>query len=179
MDSPDQPVWSRLEDAKEKFAYADAQLLELDTLTSVLRAPATTLRQRQDVSRVYLAWLVFARQVGTSINEAWRAAGSPARFASWWRSLESDPTHAFFRQARNAGLKGAAEIVVAHSIVDERISPLAYWSFASGPHQGEPIVARCQLYTDWLHYSMWAPAAERLFEWTLAERLRSSAPVKL
>lgn len=62
------------------------------------------------------------------------------------------------------------------SILDERISPLAYWTFAEGPHRGDPLVARCQRYTDWLYFSMWAPAAERLFEWTLPERLNSPPP---
>lgn len=176
METNRQPVWSRLEDATEKLAYADAQLLELDSLTSLLVAPTPTSRQRQDVSRVYLAWLVFARQVGVSVDGAWRAAGSPAEFGSWWSELAMDPTHAFFRDARNAGLKGASEIIVMQSILDEGISPLAYWTFAGGPHHREPLVARCQRYTDWLYYSMWAPAAERLFEWTLPERQNSPVP---
>lgn len=169
------PVWSRLEDAKEKLEYADGQLSELDSLTSQLVGPTPTSRQRQDVSRVYLGWLVFARQVSVSTNEAWRAAGSPAEFGSWWGDLARDPTHTFFRDARNAGLKGASDIIVMQSILDERTSPLAYWTFAGGPHHGDPLVARCQRYTDWLYYSVWSPAAERLFEWTLAERQNSPA----
>lgn len=176
MEANAQPVWSRLEDAKEKLDYADGQLVELDSLTSQLVGPTPTSRHRQDVSRVYLAWLVFARQVGVSINEAWRAAGSPVEFGIWWNGLATDPTHAFFRDARNAGLKGGGEIIVMQSIIDERTSPLAYWTFADGPHCGDPLVGRCQLYADWLYYSMWAPAAEKLFEWTLPERQTSPVP---
>jgi hypothetical protein len=174
MQAPRQPVWSRLEDAKEKLTYADAQLLELDSLTSVLVGPTSTSRQKQQVSRVYLGWLVFSRQVGVSINEAGRAAGSPVEFGSWWNELATDPTHVFFRDARNGGLKRAAEIIVMQSVIDEQFSPLAYWTFAEGPHRGEPLIANCQLYADWLYYSMWVPASERLFEWTLPERLNSS-----
>lgn len=169
------PVWSRLEDAKEKLEYADGQLIELDSLTSQLTGPIPTSRQKHDVSRVYLGWLVFARQVSVSINQAWRAAGSPAEFGAWWSDLSRDPTHAFFRDARNAGLKGAGHIIVMQSILDDRTSPLAYWTFAGGPHHGDPLVARCQRYLDWLYYSVWSPAAERLFEWTLPERQNSPA----
>jgi hypothetical protein len=169
-----QPVWSRLEDAKEKLGYADAQLLDLQGITSILTDPAATERQSDEVIRIYLFWLVATRQVAVSINEAWRAAGSPAEFASWWTGLSSDPTHAFFRRERNAGLKGGAKIVALESVVDPRIAPVAYWSFASGPHRGEPILPRCQMYADWLYYKMWAPACELLFEWTSAERLSSS-----
>lgn len=173
MEAHAQPVWSRLEDAKEKLEYADGQLAELDTLTSQLVGPAPTSRQRQDVSRVHLGWLVFARQVSVSINGAWLAADSPTEFGSWWTDLAKDPTHAFFRDARNAGLKGAEEIIVMQSLLDQRTLPLAYWTFAGGPFRGDPLVARCQRYNDWLYYSVWCPAAERLFDWTLIERQNS------
>lgn len=60
---------------------------------SGLASKTPTSRQRQDISRVYLAWLVFARQVSVSINEAWRAAGSPVEFGAWWRvSPQTRPT---------------------------------------------------------------------------------------
>lgn len=171
-----QPIWSRLEDAKNKLAHADAQLRDLDSLTSLLVEPASTSRQMDEVSRVYLAWLIFVRQVGVSINEAWRAAGSPPAFGTWWARLAMDPTHNYFLEARNAGLKEADEIIVMQSILDERIPPVAYWTFAGGPHRGDPLVARCQRYNEWLHYSMWVPAAKGLFEWTLPERLNSPSP---
>lgn len=66
----------RLEDAKKKLVYADAQLLELDALTSVLAGPGQAQRQRQDVARVRLPRLArFRPPIRTSINEGGRLTG--------------------------------------------------------------------------------------------------------
>lgn len=159
-----QHVESHLDGAGLMLEYANAETYDLDRLTFNLRDPASTAEAKHDVARCYLSWLVFARQVAVSVNDAGQAADQPCVFKEWWRRLDDDETHQFFRNQRNAGLKRVADIITAQAIIDPRISSVAYWTFPDGPHRGEPLVARCQKYNEWLYYSMLAPARELLFE---------------
>jgi hypothetical protein len=119
---------------------------------------------------LYTNWLVDSRQIAVSVDRAGRAAGSPEDFAAWWRALD-DEVHRFFREQRNLALKEVAEVIASRCIVvDEHGRQLAYWAFPEGPHAGDPLVPRCQQYTEWLYRSVIAPASELLHPWTLRER---------
>lgn len=152
-----------LDGARLMLTYAEAETEDLNRLTRMLKTPTATKKAKHDVARTYVSWLVFARQVAVSIDDAGQAAGRPPQFAEWWEGLNSDETHRFFRAQRNAGLKEVADVITAQSLEDRRISAVAYWTFPTGPHTGEPLVPRCQLYNDWLYDSMLAPARELLF----------------
>ena len=169
------PVWSWIEDAQEKLSFADDQVGVLDDLTGTLVTASAAAGQRRAIKGSYLSWLVFVRQISASIDSAGKAARNTADFIEWWESLKNDPTHAYFWEQRNAGLKRGAEIVELQKIVDPRIATLGYWTFTSGPHLGDPLVGRCQLYCDWL-YKVLCGAQELLAGDTIAERLAHPKP---
>lgn len=160
------PVWHHLTASQRMLCYADTELRDLDRLTFDLRSNTEPTRTDEQVARAYTNYLVQTRQVAVSIDKAGKIAGNPPPFAQWWTSLLDDPTHAFFRAERNAVLKEGAEPIAIRPLT----GGLAYWAFPKGPHAGEPLVPRCQLYNEWLYDRALAPAREKLFEWTLPER---------
>lgn len=167
---PQTMVSEHLSGSKVVFGFAEEQVRELDRLTIHLSDPSVTTKHKNDVWRIYLAYLVFARQVAVSINNAGKAAGYPTQFTNWWVDLKDSPTHAFFCAERNSALKDMDDTIVLRCITDGMGNRLAYWTFRQGPHAGDPLVPRCQQYNDWLYNDMRAPACELLFPWTLSER---------
>jgi hypothetical protein len=168
-------VWTNLQKARKMLQRADAELLELAAATKYLHEPHAASRCEEHVARRYTNWLVNGRQVAVSVNAAGRAAGNPAEFASWWHALAANPIHGFFRDQRNQALKRVEDVIVSNVIAVDAARRMAYWAFPEGPHAGDPLVPRCQQYTDWLYYELWCPAAELLYPWTLRER--ESEPV--
>jgi hypothetical protein len=157
--------------AREMWQRAERELYELDRLTQRLHEITDARRNRQDVARRYTNWLVDCRQVGVSVDRAGKAAGSPDEFSSWWRSVADHEAHRFFRQERNRALKEVADVIVSKAIVvDDGGRQMAFWAFPDGPHAGDPLVPRCQQYTNWLYESLYAPAAQLLFASTLDVR---------
>jgi hypothetical protein len=170
-------VWTNLQKAHKMLHRADAELHELAAATKYLHEPHAPSRCEEKVARRYTNWLVDGRQVAVSVNAAGRAAGSPAEFASWWHGLATNPIHRFFRDQRNRALKQVEDVIVSNVIAVDEARKMAYWAFPEGPHAGDPLVPRCQQYTDSLYYELWCPAAELLYPWTLRER--ESEPVSL
>lgn len=177
MAAGDKSVWTNLQKARKMLHRADAELLELAAATKYLHEPSSTSRCEEEVARRYTNWLVDGRQLAVSVNAAGRAAGSPAEFASWWDGLAANPIHRFFRDQRNRALKQVEDVIVSNVIAVDEARKMAYWAFPEGPHAGDPLVPRCQQYTDSLYYELWCPAAELLYPWTLRER--ESEPVTL
>lgn len=166
-------VWHNLSGARTMLHRADAELRELGAVTRCLHEPSAARRACEEVARLYTNWLVHCRQIAVCVDRAGRAAGLPEEFAEWWRGLNDNQIHRFFREQRNRALKEVAEVIESRCVpVDQAGREVAYWAFPEGPHVGDPLVPRCQQYTEWLYFGLIAPACELLYEWTLRERQR-------
>jgi hypothetical protein len=163
-------VQRHLTAARTMMHRADEELRELGRLTERLHEPVAARRSRDDVARSYTNWLVDCRQISVSVHHAGQAAGRPERFAIWWEDLKRHEVHRFFSEQRNRALKEVADVIVSKRVVvDEAGRELAYWAFPDGPHAGDPLVPRCQQYTEWLYDNVLATASESLFPWALGD----------
>lgn len=164
MSRDSRTVFHHINAAKDRLHDADTQLEFLAAATDQLHHPADASAKEQEVRSPFLAWLVFARQVAGSIQKAWEAAGRPAEFKEWWDSLESDERHRYFWDSRNYGLKWGDPIMGEEPIVDPELGEYGYFAFADGPFKGDPLMPRCQQYTQWLYTDCLCVAQEKLYE---------------
>lgn len=152
------------------FAGADTaldrarrDLRHLDDLTFVLPDGDEARRRYPEISHAYANWLVWVRMVAVAVDGAGRAAGSPAAFQEWWSELAAAPVHAFFRASRNQALKELADLVAEAPMRLDTGETRVFFAFDRGPFAGQPLVARCQQYTEWLYDACVAPAREHLW----------------
>jgi hypothetical protein len=89
---------------------------------------------------------------------------------TWWDALMTDPRHRFFRDERNSALKEVAMLVEAARLDLADQQTVIFWAFSSGPFKGQPLLPRCQQYTEWLYFGLLAPACERLFAWIIDDQ---------
>ncbi len=167
-----------------RFVAADVALdrarrdvRHLDALTFGLAGAEPACDRYPEVSHAYANWLVWARMVGVTINGAGRAAGNPLAFAQWWSSIGHNAIHAFFRTSRNEALKDVADLIVESPLRLDFGHTLAFFAFDRGRFEGEPLVARCQQYTEWLYDACLAPAREHLWDWDRGRFLDGSEAV--
>jgi hypothetical protein len=144
---------------------ARRDLRHLDRLTFVLPNADAAPECYPEVAHAYANWLIWARMVGVAIDGAGRAAGKPEGFQEWWDAIAEVPVHAFFRAARNDALKQVADLVAGTPLRLDTGQTVAFFAFETGPFNGEPLVPRCQHYTEWLYDACVAPARERLWDW--------------
>jgi hypothetical protein len=164
-------VWKNLLKASEMIELATLELHDLTHATYHLHNPDNPNERRRTVVRYYTNWLSDCNIVGVRINAAFQAAqNKPPAVSQWWKDLADHEIHAFFKEERHRGLKEVEEVLVSKVIAVGDGRDMAYWAFPQGPHEGDPVVPRCQQYMDWLYEGMWAPAAQLLFPWTFSER---------
>lgn len=151
--------------AKDRLRDADIQLGYLAAATDQLHHPADAAAKEVEVRSPFLAWLVFARQVSGSIQKAWETAGRPLEFKDWWDSLEEDERHLYFWRSRNDGLRWGDPIMNEVPIVDAELGAFGYFAFADGPFKGDPLMPRCQQYTEWLYKDCLCVAQDKLYDY--------------
>lgn len=156
-------VLHHLDAARDRLHDADVQLRCLADETAILHTADEANKRLGDVRSFYLAWLVFIRQVAVSISESGKAAGRPKDFADWWEPLREDQRHAYFTASRNQGLKLGDEVIGSEPVVDFDLVDHGYFAFADGPFKGDPLVLRCQEYTEWVYRECLCNAQEKLF----------------
>lgn len=144
---------------------ARRDLRRLDDVTFVLPDLEGARRRADEVQHFYANWLVWARMVGVAIDSAGRAAGRPDGFKRWWASVGDDPAHAFFKASRNEALKEVADLVAEAPLRLDTGETRVFFAFDGSPFDGQPLVARCQQYTEWLYDVCLAPAREQLWDY--------------
>jgi hypothetical protein len=162
-------VHGSLEAAGVALERADRDLRRLDELTRVLPDAANIRRSYDEVAHTYANWLIWTRMVAVAINAAGEAAGKPEVFTTWWDDIALDEHHAFFWDSRNLALKELAELIVDTPVRLDTGREVAYWAFDAGPFAAQPLLPRCQQYTNWVYDACLAPARELLWDWTRKE----------
>jgi hypothetical protein len=158
-------VADHIDRARIAFQRCERALRRLDELTYVLQDSQSARRLEDEVAQQYTEWLSHAYIVGVQIDAAARAAGRPREFMTWWDGLRQHPIRSFFADQRHAALKRVDVVIVAHDIEVEPGRTVSFWAFRDGPFLGDPLVPRCQRYTDWLYDDFYAQACLRLWPW--------------